>query len=111
MTLAFSTYQSIQVVADMQAATGHAFDLVVATKPTASPGAASVAGEDSAFALVHDNAIVPTAKRLYMTATSGCPQRQALLRRHPDRGLRRPRVPRVGDDHRGDRRGLPGADT
>lgn len=29
MTVVFSTYQSIQVVADMQAATGHIFDLVV----------------------------------------------------------------------------------
>ena len=29
MTVVFSTYQSIQVVADMQAATGHTFDLVV----------------------------------------------------------------------------------
>lgn len=69
MTVVFSTYQSIQVVADMQAATGHTFDLVVCDEAHRTAGVASVKGEDSAFALVHDNSIVPAAKRLYMTAT------------------------------------------
>lgn len=69
MTVVFSTYQSIQVVADMLAATGHTFDLVVCDEAHRTAGVASVKGEDSAFALVHDNAIVPSAKRLYMTAT------------------------------------------
>lgn len=69
MTVVFSTYQSIQVVADMQAATGHVFDLVVCDEAHRTAGVASVKGEDSAFALVHHNAIVPAAKRLYMTAT------------------------------------------
>jgi predicted helicase len=69
MTVVFSTYQSIQVVADMQAATGHTFDLVVCDEAHRTAGVASVKGEDSAFALVHDNAIVPATKRLYMTAT------------------------------------------
>jgi predicted helicase len=32
-------------------------------------GVASVKGEDSTFALVHDNATIPATKRLYMTAT------------------------------------------
>lgn len=69
MTVVFSTYQSIQVVADMQAATGHTFDLVVCDEAHRTAGVASVAGQDSAFALVHDNAIIPASKRLYMTAT------------------------------------------
>ena len=69
MTVVFSTYQSIQVVADMQAATGHTFDLVVCDEAHRTAGVASVKGEDSAFALVHDNTVVPAAKRLYMTAT------------------------------------------
>jgi predicted helicase len=69
MTVVFSTYQSIQVVADMQAATGHRFDLVVCDEAHRTAGVASVAGEDSAFALVHDDEIIPAAKRLYMTAT------------------------------------------
>ncbi|MEX1265145.1 MAG: DEAD/DEAH box helicase family protein, partial [Actinomycetota bacterium] len=69
MTVVFSTYQSIQVIADMQAATGHVFDLVVCDEAHRTAGVASVKGEDSAFALVHENAIVPATKRLYMTAT------------------------------------------
>lgn len=69
MTVVFSTYQSLQVVADMQAATGHVFDLVVCDEAHRTAGVASVGGETSAFALVHDNAVVPAAKRLYMTAT------------------------------------------
>lgn len=69
MTVVFSTYQSIQVVADMQAATGHTFDLVVCDEAHRTAGVASVKGEDSAFALVHDNSVIPAAKRLYMTAT------------------------------------------
>ncbi len=69
MTVVFSTYQSIQVVADMQAATDHIFDLVVCDEAHRTAGVASVAGADSAFALVHHNTIVPAVKRLYMTAT------------------------------------------
>jgi predicted helicase len=69
MTVVFSTYQSIQVVADMQAATGLIFDLVVCDEAHRTAGVASVAGEDSAFALVHDNDVIPATKRLYMTAT------------------------------------------
>ena len=69
MTVVFSTYQSLQVVADMQSVTGHEFDLVVCDEAHRTAGVASVGGEDSAFALVHDNAIVPATKRLYMTAT------------------------------------------
>ena len=69
MTVVFSTYQSIQVVADMQAKTKHVFDLVVCDEAHRTAGVASVAGEDKAFALVHDNDIVPAIKRLYMTAT------------------------------------------
>ncbi len=69
MTVVFSTYQSIQVVADMQAKTNHVFDLIVCDEAHRTAGVASVAGEDKAFALVHDNELIPAAKRLYMTAT------------------------------------------
>jgi predicted helicase len=69
MTVVFSTYQSIEVVAAMQATTGLRFDLIVCDEAHRTAGVASVAGDDSAFALVHDDAIVPAAKRLYMTAT------------------------------------------
>ena len=69
MTVVFSTYQSLQVVADMQAATGHTFDLIVCDEAHRTAGVASLKGEDGAFALVHDDTIVPAVKRLYMTAT------------------------------------------
>ena len=69
MTVVFSTYQSIEVVAAMQATTGLRFDLIVCDEAHRTAGVASVAGDDSAFALVHDDAVVPGAKRLYMTAT------------------------------------------
>jgi len=69
MTVVFSTYQSIEVVAEMQAKTGLVFDLFVCDEAHRTAGVASVAGEDSRFALVHDEAVIPATKRLYMTAT------------------------------------------
>jgi predicted helicase len=62
MTVVFSTYQSIEVVAAMQATTGLRFDLIVCDEAHRTAGVASVAGDDSAFALVHDDAVVPAAK-------------------------------------------------
>jgi len=53
----------------MQAATGLVFALIVCDEAHRTAGVASVAGEDTAFALVHDNELVPAVKRLYMTAT------------------------------------------
>jgi predicted helicase len=69
MTAVFSTYQSIEVVAEMQAQTGLVFDLVVCDEAHRTAGVASVGDRDSAFGLVHDNDVIPAAKRLYMTAT------------------------------------------
>ncbi len=69
MTVVFSTYQSIQVIADMQAKTGHVFDLVVCDEAHRTAGVARVGDKDSAFGLVHANEVVPATKRLYMTAT------------------------------------------
>lgn len=69
MTVVFGTYQSLDVVAAMQAATGLVFDLIVCDEAHRTAGVASVQGDDGLFALVHDDARVPAAKRLYMTAT------------------------------------------
>lgn len=69
MTVVFSTYQSIQVVADVQAATGLVFDLIVCDEAHRTTGMSSADEEDSAFVKVHDNATVPAHRRLYMTAT------------------------------------------
>lgn len=69
MTVVFSTYQSIQVVADAQTATGLIFDLVMCDEAHRTAGASTATKEDSAFVKVHDNHIIPAHRRLYMTAT------------------------------------------
>lgn len=69
MTVVFSTYQSIEVIAAMQASTKHVFDLIVCDEAHRTAGVASVGGDESVFAIVHDNTLVPAHKRLYMTAT------------------------------------------
>lgn len=69
MTVVFSTHQSIEVVATMQAKTGHVFDLIVCDEAHRTAGVAAVSGEDKVFSLVHHNDVVPAGKRLYMTAT------------------------------------------
>ena len=69
MTVVFATYQSSQVVADMQARTGLTFDLVVSDEAHRTAGRSGKDEDDSAFLLVHDDAVIPAAKRLYMTAT------------------------------------------
>lgn len=69
MTVIFSTYQSLEVVSEMQAKTGHVFDLIVCDEAHRTAGVASLRGEGGGFTLVHDDAAVPARKRLYMTAT------------------------------------------
>ncbi|WP_036925058.1 DEAD/DEAH box helicase [Acidipropionibacterium thoenii] len=71
MTVIFSTYQSIDVVARAQKQSGAGpFDLVLCDEAHRTTGV-TLAGDtsESAFIKVHDNAYLPAAKRLYMTAT------------------------------------------
>jgi predicted helicase len=73
MTVVFSTYQSIDVIAEAQKTlmdNGYpAFDLIVCDEAHRTTGV-SVAGQDeSAFIKVHDNDFIKAKKRLYMTAT------------------------------------------
>ncbi|NHC31370.1 DEAD/DEAH box helicase [Dermacoccus nishinomiyaensis] len=70
MTVIFSTYQSIDVVAAAQAQGGFGpFDLIVCDEAHRTTGV-SVAGQDeSAFVRVHNNDVITGTKRLYMTAT------------------------------------------
>jgi len=70
MTVVFSTYQSIDVVAAAQRQSGVPFDLVLCDEAHRTTGV-RLAGEldESAFVKVHDNDFLPAAKRLYMTAT------------------------------------------
>lgn len=69
MTVVFATYQSIEVVAAVQAKTGLRFDLVVCDEAHRTAGIASVGDDDRVFSLVHDDSVIPASKRLYMTAT------------------------------------------
>lgn len=73
MTVVFSTYQSIEVIARAQKeiiANGFGeFDLIICDEAHRTTGV-SIAGEDeSAFTKVHDNDFLKAKKRLYMTAT------------------------------------------
>lgn len=68
-TVVFSTYQSIQAVADAQARGFGEFDLILCDEAHRTTGL-TLQGEDaSEFVKVHDNAVVRAKKRLYMTAT------------------------------------------
>jgi predicted helicase len=73
MTVVFSTYQSIEVIAAAQKEIikngFNEFDLIICDEAHRTTGV-SLAGEDeSAFTKVHDNNFIKANKRLYMTAT------------------------------------------
>lgn len=68
-TVVFSTYQSIQVVADAQKQGFGEFDLIICDEAHRTTGL-TLPGEDpSEFLKVHQNHIVRGRKRVYMTAT------------------------------------------
>jgi len=75
MTVVFSTYQSIEVIAKAQKEICHTyphldeFDLIICDEAHRTTGV-SLAGEDeSAFTKVHDDQFIKAKKRVYMTAT------------------------------------------
>ncbi|NMM16647.1 MAG: DEAD/DEAH box helicase family protein, partial [Cellulomonas sp.] len=63
LTVVFSTYQSIAVVAEAQAMGLVAFDLVICDEAHRTTGATLVGVEESAFVRVHDNTFLRAAKR------------------------------------------------
>ena len=69
MTVVFSTYQSLNVVADAQKAGLPEFDLIICDEAHRTTGVSLVGKEESNFQRVHDNEFVASRKRLYMTAT------------------------------------------
>ncbi len=70
MTVVFSTYQSLDVVSDAQAAGLPAFDLIICDEAHRTTGVSGLtANDESNFQRVHDNDFIAAAKRLYMTAT------------------------------------------
>lgn len=69
LTVIFSTYQSIAVVHEAQAAAGFTFDLIICDEAHRTAGYTAKGEDHSAFVRVHDNAYIVGKKRLYMTAT------------------------------------------
>ncbi|MDE2344697.1 MAG: DEAD/DEAH box helicase [Betaproteobacteria bacterium] len=70
MSVVFSTYHSIDVIAQAQAKHGLPdFDLIVCDEAHRTTGAVFEGQDESAFVRVHDQAYLRAAKRLYMTAT------------------------------------------
>ena len=68
-TVIFSTYQSIDVVAQAQRDGVPEFDLVIADEAHRTTGVTLADTVESQFVRVHDNNYIKAAKRLYMTAT------------------------------------------
>lgn len=73
MTVVFSTYQSIEVIAKAQKAlldNGFPeFDLIICDEAHRTTGYTEPGTNDSAFVKVHDGNFIKSKKRLYMTAT------------------------------------------
>lgn len=68
-TIVFSTYQSIQVIADAQKLGFGEFDLILCDEAHRTTGLTLPGEDDSEFVKVHNNDLVRGKKRLYMTAT------------------------------------------
>ena len=75
MTVVFSTYQSINVIAKAQQElikeknAFSEFDLIICDEAHRTTGVTLSGDEESAFTKVHDNDFIKGKKRLYMTAT------------------------------------------
>jgi predicted helicase len=69
LTVVFSTYQSIDVVAGAQKMGLPEFDLIICDEAHRTTGVTLTPGDESQFVKVHDNSIIAGQKRLYMTAT------------------------------------------
>ena len=69
LTVYFSTYQSIDVVARAQAAGLPDFDLVICDEAHRTAGFTLEKADESSFLRVHDDKVIHADRRLYMTAT------------------------------------------
>jgi len=70
LTVIFSTYHSIQTIADAQLHEGlPPFDLIICDEAHRTTGATLEGDDESAFVRVHDNTFINAKKRIYMTAT------------------------------------------
>jgi predicted helicase len=69
LTVFFSTYQSIDVIAKAQAEGLEDFDLVICDEAHRTAGFSRQGVDESAFLRVHSDDAIKTAARVYMTAT------------------------------------------
>ena len=71
MTVVFSTYQSLDVVAEAQSLPNGLpeFDLIICDEAHRTTGISLAGREESTFQRVHDSGFIAGKKRLYMTAT------------------------------------------
>lgn len=69
LTVIFSTYQSIQAIADAQKKGLPEFDLIICDEAHRTTGVTLQAEEESYFVRVHNQDFIKGKKRLYMTAT------------------------------------------
>ncbi|MEB0000529.1 DEAD/DEAH box helicase family protein [Cryobacterium sp. RTS3] len=69
LTVIFSTYQSIDVVAQAQALGLPEFDLIVCDEAHRTTGVTLADEDESTFVRVHNQSYIKATKRLYMTAT------------------------------------------
>jgi len=75
LTVVFSTYQSIEVIAKAQKELQNhnigfnEFDLIICDEAHRTTGVTLADEDSSAFTKVHDNSFIKAKKRLYMTAT------------------------------------------
>ncbi|MBE3010885.1 DEAD/DEAH box helicase [Microbispora sp. NEAU-D428] len=69
ITVVFSTYQSLPVIAEAQRRGLEEFDLIICDEAHRTTGVTLAGQNESNFVRVHDQQYVMGAKRLYMTAT------------------------------------------
>ena len=69
MTVIFSTYQSLDVIADAQKSGFPKIDLVICDEAHRTTGVSLFGTSESNFQRVHDDGFISAEKRLYMTAT------------------------------------------
>lgn len=109
MTVVFSTYQSIDVVARSQAEllkNGFPeFDLIICDEAHRTTGVTLAGDDESSFTKVHNNDFIKAKKRLYMTATprlysddarSRAAQAEAILCSMDDESLYGEEIYRIG---------------
>jgi predicted helicase len=69
LTVIFSTYQSIQAIADAQKKGLPEFDLIICDEAHRTTGVTISGNDESYFVRVHNQKFIKSKKRLYMTAT------------------------------------------